>query len=233
MKSTISILCHTALPEAKACLASVQAGGGDFDLILTANGNADASAYFHELADYSPNIRVVTNLDNMGFIEPNRVALSMTETPLFVLLNDDAIVPHGWLDKIQATFAKHENAALVGRKGGCTMLKPDGIGTRGPFLDYIDGACLACRTDLVKKHGLFSPELSMAYFEDSDLSLRMRELGHTIHQAPFTIEHKGGTTSRTVPGLRSHFQRNQAWFQQRWSHYLTTRTFASADAQES
>lgn len=221
---TVSILTYTALAQAKACLAAVLQSEGEFELILTANGNPEAAAYFQELAAQRPNIRVVVNATNEGFIKPNTRALEMCRQPYFVLLNDDAIPPKDWLLKMKGVFDANPNAALVGCEGGCSALMPNFHGTPGA-LEYLEGSCLMGRTEILKKHGLFDPHLTMAYAEDSDLSLRMRELGYTIHRAPFRIQHERAATSKRMAEARRWQEANHAYCRKRWAYYLRARRF--------
>lgn len=227
MRATISILTYTQLELAKQCIASVLNGGGDFDLILTANGNAEAARYFRDLSVRCPGVRVIENEHNLGFIEPNKTALAMTETPLFLMLNDDCVVPMGWLDKIVDEFNRHPTAAVVGPIG--RRLRDSFVGGLPCSPDqppeYIEGCCLAIRTELAKKHGLFDPNLQFAYTEDAELCLRMQQLGHTIHVARFPLIHHGGTTSRHVPEAGIHFQMNHSYCRNKWAAYLKSRTF--------
>lgn len=226
MTSTISILTHSALGHAKRCIASVQAFSSDYELILTANGNPEAATYFLRLSTQHPNIRVVVNDENEGFIEPNRKALEMTETPFFVMLNDDTVVRPKWLEMLQSPFAYNPKAALSGPRSRCTSLTERMVGTFGQRLEYLEGSCLMAKTEVVKRLGLFAPELQFAYGEDSDLSLRVREAGYTIHQVPFSLPvHVGGATTRTVKGLAPIIQSNHEFLVKRWSGYLKTRRF--------
>lgn len=229
MKATISIVCHLALSQVKSCIASVLNGGGEFSLILTANGNIQASDYFQEIKKTHPiiDIQVQSYAYNEGFIKPNLDALNITHTELFVLLNDDVIVPNGWLDKIVQQFEKNPTAAVVGSVG--RRLRDNFVGglpcsDKEPA-EYIEGCCLAVRTDLAKQHGLFDTNLKFAYGEDSDTCLRMRQLGHTIHIAKFDLIHHAGTTSRHVTQAKMHFDMNHAYLRKKWVEYLKTHKF--------
>ncbi len=218
---TISILTHTALGAAKRCINSVFSFSDDYELILTANGNPKAAEYFHRLARNHKHVRVVVNPVNRGFIEPNRHALELTDTPLFVMLNDDTLVCPKWLDMLRAPFQQHPKAALSGPRARCSRLNPQMRGIPGYGVEYLEGSCLMGRTSLLKQYGLFSPNLLFAYGEDSDLSLRMRELGFTIHQVPFSLPfHAGGATTRTVPGLAPIIAANHEYLVRRWADYL-------------
>lgn len=227
MKATISIVCHLALAQAKACIASVLTGGGDFDLILIANGNPAAGRYFRELEQRFKNIQAMELATNLGFIGANKIAFAAVETPLMILLNDDAIVPKGWLAKIVEQFEKHPTAAVVGPIG--RRLRDNFVGGL-PCSDkeppeYIEGCCFAIRTELARKHGLFDPRIQFAYGEESDCCLRMRQAGYTIHVANFPLIHHAGTTSRHVPEAKIHFDMNHAYLRNKWAEYLKTHKF--------
>ncbi len=226
MRFTISILTYTALRQAKACIASVLKSTEPFKLILTANGNPEAAAYFQQVAVEFPNITVVINPNNEGFIEPNRHALTLCDTEFFVMLNDDTVVPPEWLTKLAVPFGEWPTtAALSGPSGGCQSLQPSFHGSKGRNFEYLEGSCLCCKTETVKKHGLFDPHLKFAYGEDSDLSLRMRELGYTLHKVEFNLHHEVSATSRHVPDVRKRQSENHGYLIRRWAHYLKIRDF--------
>ncbi len=221
---TVSILTYTALPQAKACIASVLRSTLPFNLILTANGNSEAGEYFESLRREYDNIRVVHNSTNLGFIEPNRFAFGLAETPFFVMLNDDATVPPDWLEKMVAPFDRDLDMACVGQQNACCSLDENFQGFKGPRYEYAEGSCLMVRSMLVKKIGLFSDYLTFANCEDSDLSLRAREAGYHIACAPFAIQHEvGATRKRGVPGLAEAYQKNLAACQARWADYLKSK----------
>lgn len=225
MRVTISILTYTALRQVKACLASVLQSKQPYKLILTANGNPEVAAYFQHFAAEFPNVRVIVNPNNEGFIEPNKQALHLCDTELFVMLNDDTVVPPDWLDKLIEPFDLYKTAALSGPVGGCQTLQPTFHGMKGRDFEYLEGSCLCCKTEVMKKHGLFDPHLRWAYGEDSDLSLRMRCLGYTLHQVSFPIRHEIAATSRFVKDVRLHQAANHAYLIKRWGHYLRVRSF--------
>lgn len=228
-KFTISVLTYRAYPLVKACIQSIFDGSkpGTFDLILTNNGNTNgAGDYFNELQSRYPDcVRVVHNQENKGFINPNNHALVMTKTPYFVMLNDDAEVPNGWLEELEKPFNTYPNAALSGLSGGCQSLNEDFHGRHGGNFEYLEGSCLMCKTDIVKKHGLFSPYLEFAYGEDSDLSLRMRQLGYTLHKVDMPLKHMRAQTAMHVNGIKQIQAKNHAVLRKKWSHYLRVRKF--------
>lgn len=220
---TISILTYTALRQAKACIASVLKQTEPFKLILTANGNPEAAAYFRDIARSFAGVTVVENAHNQGFIDPHSHALTLCTTELFLLLNDDAILPEDGLRKLIEPFDYYPTAALSGPKDDFQTLLPDFHGTKGKAFEYLNGACLCCKTEIVKRHGLFDPHLKFAYGEDSDLSLRMREQGYTLHKADFRLAHERCATSKHVKEVRASQEANHVYCRKRWAHYLRVR----------
>ncbi len=220
---TISILTYTALPQAKACIASVLKSTLPFELILTANGNPEAGDYFEELKAEYGNIRVIHNPTNQGFIAPNHFAFGLCETPFFVMLYDDATVPPNWLELLVAPFDRDVDMAIVGQENACDCLTERFAGYPGKGYEYAEFSCAMVSTAIMRKLGLFSDYLEFANCEDSDASLRAREAGYHIACAPFAITHEVGATRKHVPGLAAIYQKNLAACQARWADYLKSK----------
>ena len=225
---TISILCMFDLARVMRCISSVMSNSRDYNLVLTDNGAEDGiPQYFDALARQYSFIKVVHNPRNLGFQFPNKLAFGQCATPYFITLNDDAEVPPGWLKCIEDTFRKNPRAALVGPMGSPCSLYEDFNAHVGHQVEYIEGSCCACKTDIVAKLGLFSDQLKGAYLEDQDLSLRVREAGFSIHLAPFQIVHHRSSTARQVPEVKEWIAHNIAYMHRRWSGYFQTRAFAN------
>lgn len=230
-KITISILAYGAVEHSRACLQSVLANsvGHDVEIILTDNGSTDGTAeLFQEVKAKLPEgtVRIITNEKNLGFIEPNRIALSVARGEYFILLNNDAKVPKGWLDHLMEPFKHYPRAALSGPEGSCCELTQDFYGIPGRYLDYLEGSCLCGKTEILRRHGLFADYLKFAYHEDSDLSLRMRELGYSIHRVPFKIQHAREATSKRVPEVKHYEALNRKAMVNRWSAWRKARNFS-------
>lgn len=227
MKFAISVLTYSAVALSKRCIESVLKHSADFELILTANGNVDAANHFSDVAKANPNVRVVVNEKNEGFIAPNRKVFDMaveSGAEYLILLNDDTTVPAGWLEKLEAPFKQFPTAALVGPEGGGCHILPNFHGTMGPF-EYLEGSCLCMKVDVIRKMGLFPEQLAGAYGEDSCLSLRVREAGYSIHRVPLPISHVRGATSSMVPQAMKWQEANHVWLKKRFAHYLKVRHF--------
>lgn len=228
--ATVSVISFNNIAHTKRCLAAIFACGGSPQVILTNNGSTDGTKeYFDALAHQKRGyVRVVHNATNEGFIEPNRSALKMTDTELFVMVNNDCIVSEGWLHKLASPLLGNAQAALSAPECCASRLRDDMGGYRcSPReMEYLEGSCLMTKTALMKEHGLFSPDLHFAYGEDSDLGLRMRMLGYTLHAVPNVhIIHEGGATSTMVPNINQYEVANHAASMARWAVYLKARVF--------
>lgn len=223
---SICILTYSNVEGAKSCIRSILANSPpvEFELILTANGNPEAEKYFQALGGIP--VTVVSNPRNEGFIEPTRHALTLAKGEYFILLNDDAIVPPGWLAALRLPFDTDPRCALSAPKGGCCVIDAsmNGHPSHGAP-EYLEGACLMGRTAFLREFGLWDPELSWAYWEDVDLSLRVREAGHSIRFSDFRIQHERGTTSKHLPDTLAYQRKNAGYIHKRWGHYLKHRTF--------
>jgi GT2 family glycosyltransferase len=222
-RHSIVVVCHNRLELTRACLASVMQHSSDFELIVTDNASTDGTADFLRdfEAKHEDRVRVVTNPANAGFKDPCNHALTLARGEFLVLLNNDVEVCEGWLDMLSRPFARNPKLAITGMCNTCTTISPKLVGSRGGRLDYIEGSCLMVPTWLVRKHGLFSDYLRFAYWEDADLSLRLREAGYEIETVPLPMKHdKRGSTTAIVPEAREHLARNTEAMKERYAWYF-------------
>lgn len=230
MKWSICIVTHCAVEQAKKCIASVMEHSENYELILIANGSLEAAAHFYMIAD-TANLRecqavhVVSNKTNEGFINPIQHAASIANGARLVLLNDDCTVSIGWLNKMEAEFIANPKAAVVGVKGTPCTISPNLGGYVGAEVEYVEFSCAMIKMSVLKKYGFGFDGLIGAYLEDMHFSLRMRELGYTIHHADVAIQHERSATSRHVPEVYNWITANVAFMHKRWGHYLKTRSF--------
>lgn len=226
-KFSILIASYSNASGVRACIEAIQRFSTDYELRLWDNGGQAyfISEYFDSLAAAHKNVTVYHSPTNLGFMEPmNRMFADVT-SEFTVLVNDDVIVTKDWLKVLAEPFAQFPRGAISGPQGGCTELDANFNGRVGRF-EYIEGALMMIRTEIVKRHGpLFSAYLQHSYGEDSDLSLRMRQLSYGLHQVKLQFSHTRATTSRKVPNLKTYQDMNHAALRRKWAHYLRVRKF--------
>jgi GT2 family glycosyltransferase len=191
-------------------------------------------------------IRRHRNTENLGFIGSCNHAAKMALGRYLLFLNNDTEVQPNWLDPMLALIASAPDIGAVGAK----LLYPDGrlqeaggiiwrdgtgwnFGRGGdpdapPYdyvreVDYCSGAALMVPADLFHRLGGFDPRYKPAYFEDADLSFRLREIGYrTLYQPAARVIHHEGVSHGTdlAAGIKAYQLRNRALFVQRWRETL-------------
>lgn len=232
-KFTISVLCHNSTYEHKRvtikCLESiVKNSGDDWELFITDNASsADGNMkYLEEFQQrHSDRVQLIKNAVNKGFQEPNEYALTLARGEYFVLLNNDMETCMDWLQEMVRPFESNLKMGITGAGPGCTRLTNNFAACGGEPVEYIEGSCLMIPTALARQHGLFSKYLKFIYWEDTDLSLRMRELGYQIQTVKIPMKHRHPSTTTRTMDLREIKKHNAGQFKKWWTFYIKRRTF--------
>lgn len=231
-KYSISVICYNNLDFTRRCLSSILLHSDNYELIVTDNNSTDGTAKYLKLLQrlMGERLTVITNDENKGFNEPSNVALEQAKGEFFVLINNDIEVCKGWLDGLSRRL-ESQAVALVGLSGTCQSITKDFHGSAGGQLEYIEGSCCMGRTEQLRRVGLFSSYLKFAYYEDVDLSLRLREAGFQLATVDLPMKHHTrGNTSVMVEKegkipLKQYVEENKAAMKKRWGHYIATRSF--------
>jgi glycosyltransferase involved in cell wall biosynthesis len=183
--------------------------------------NASTSPHeAQELADYLPFARVSRIDRRRSFGESNNLLFENGQAELVLLLNNDAFIPDAGLACLLGVAHSRSDTVAIGpmfiypdgrvqEAGGrfCDDGSPIQLGkgrrTLPPQLaqcrsvDYISAACLLVRRDAFLKAGGFSYIFEPAYFEDTDLCLRLQQLGEIVVVPDVQVVHyEGHTTGR-------------------------------------
>ena len=192
-----------------ACLDSLMAHDYPiFEIIAVDNASVDGSAEL--IARHYPQVRLIRNAVNLGFAGGCNAGLKAAQGDILVLLNQDVIVQPGWLRALVKALQKPKIGIV-----GCKMLYPDGrtIQHAGGWIewplglahhygrgeqdegqwdesktvDYVTGAAMAFRRDVLEQIGLLDEEFWPGYFEDTDFCFRAREFGYEIWYIPDSV----------------------------------------------
>lgn len=231
MHVTISIACYNAVELTKKCFSYLAKNTPreGVEYIITDNASTDGTAKF--LFDCSlPHKTIIQYVENHGYQTAHNEALKLATGEFFVVLNNDIFLQsEDWLLRLVEPLIQNEKVGLVGLKNNPGTLKPDGNGSFGDKLEYIDGSCFAARTAQLRMFGLFSPSLEMFFYEDSDLSLRFRQMGFELETVSIPFEHiRSSSVNRVdrnwVTNIR---KKNEIVFKRRWGRYLANRNFTN------
>ena len=231
-----------------ACLASLQTveERSRFEVIVVDDCSTDETA---ELVPQMQGVVYLRNETNSGFIfSCNRGAKTARGKYLF-FLNNDTIVQPGWLTALVDTFAENQQAGVVGSK----LVYPDGRLQEAGWIiwrdasgwncgkfddpekpeynflrevDYCSGAALMIPKSLFQKLGGFDAKYAPAYYEDTDLSFKVRKAGYKVFYQPMSEEiHYEGVTGGTdlAAGTKKHQDINRLTFAETWAVELMTK----------
>jgi GT2 family glycosyltransferase len=90
------------------------------EVVVVDNASTDGSREW--LTSLGERVRLIANTQNVGFGQANNQAFAATSSPLLFLLNSDAEVDKGTIDKLVAAISKDERIGAVGPR----LINPDG-----------------------------------------------------------------------------------------------------------
>ena len=242
---SVIIPVHGQLQVTLCCLAAIaaHAPATRFEVIVADDaGPAEEHAILRQVRG----IRLLRQDKNLGFIGTCNSAAKAAHGQYLLFLNNDTQVLPGWLDVMAETFVLHDRVGAVGAK----LLYPDGRlqeaggiiwrdGSGWNFgrhddpsrpiynyvreVDYCSGAALMIRRQMFQRLGGFDTRYAPAYFEDSDLCFRLRELGlRTLYQPRAQVVHLEGTShgNDLSVGVKAFQVMNRRSFVQMWEEVL-------------
>ena len=212
------------------------------EIIVVNNASSDRTASM--LASMS-GIRVITNEENLGFVQACNQGAADVRGEYLLFLNNDTEVTSGWLDALIAPF-EQPGVGVVGAR----LVYPDGRlqeagniiwqdGSGWNFgrgddpqrpaynyrraVDYCSGACLMIPRDLWQAIGGFDSRFAPAYYEDTDLCFAVRDRGYrVVYQPAARVIHHEGITAGTdiLTGFKRYQAVNHQKFVQKWGAAL-------------
>ena len=234
------------------CLKSIELSlNSNVRIILVNDGSDPENIKIIENSNFRLNLQIIHHQSNKGFRESIHTGLLASNHPYIVLLNSDTIIPPGAIEKIIGIIQKNNtikaaapvsnavgdlyqfrnnlkhigndtNSLLSKISSASEMLHKKNWGryTRVPFLT---AACMALDRQCFIKAGCFSEAYQHGYFEDLDLSCRLRESGYelVVCEDAFVFHHAQGTYKHFNKIKREQILRkNFEIFSSRWG-YLT------------
>lgn len=227
------------------CLKSILKNTTDlnYEIIIIDDNSTETGFDFNERCI---GIHMIQNPENLGFLSSCNRGSAVAKGKYICFLNNDTEVHPGWLRKLVDLMDAREEIALAGPK----LVYPDGrLQEAGGIIwndasawnygkyddtekpdynylkevDYISGACLLVRKSVWEELEGFDTQFIPAYYEDTDLAMRVRKLGFKVYYQPLSVvTHYEGISNGCDEhsGIKKYQTINQQKFCQKWSHEL-------------
>jgi GT2 family glycosyltransferase len=232
--ATVIVTNYNGLKYLDPCFESLfaQEVKGGFEVLLVDNGSTDGSTSY--VRERWPQVTVVDAGANLGFAAGSNLGMRLAKGKYIVLLNPDTRVQPGWLQALIEATRWQDNVGAVTSKlvfmadpgeiqNAGSLLLSDGSGAdrgfhqqdHGQFdsREEVFGACGAAvlyRREMLEDVGMFD-ETFFNYYEDTDLSWRMRLRGWKVIYEPRAVVHHvhAGTSGEWSPFFTFHVDRNR------------------------
>lgn len=225
-----------------------------FELVLVDNGSGPSiAALAQEFAAQHPNFVFVRNEANEGFGYACNQGIAMARGEAVVIINNDVIVPQGWLSRLLAVVQENPNIGMVGpvtnRCVGPQQIFPAPYCNVDEFpraaaaratthaanvanVGRLVGLCLLLPMPVIRKVGGFDPSFGFGNLEDDDLGLRVRRAGWQLAVAEDVLIHHEGSATFTGERLDAQALAQQNWeiFCLKWRHDPANTSFVSIAA---
>jgi GT2 family glycosyltransferase/glycosyltransferase involved in cell wall biosynthesis len=239
---SIIIITYNNLELTKLCLKSVilNTDYPNYEVIVVDNHSTDGTrAYLQFMAERHPHLRIILNDANEGFARANNQGLEASTGDDLVLLNNDTIVPRGWLSRL-VRHLRHNEVGMVGPVSNFVgnearievdyqtweemesfarqhTRKHDG---QGADIQMLGMFCVAMRRDVYTQVGPLDEQFGLGMFEDDDYAHRVRLKGYrVICAADAFVHHFGQASFKKLIETGEYnplFERNLKTFESKW-----------------
>ncbi len=232
------------------CIASLKQYCNEllFDIIVVDNGSTDNSLMV--LKAQFPDLVYIENNENLGFAEGNNRGLAYSITKGYaysLVMNTDTLVDEDIVSTLSthlnnqpraaavqpAIYWLHNRTTLWNGKGGFNPVLGLTYSDKTPPTDnatcetakWVTGCCMFIRNSALTKSGLFNKQFFL-YYEDVELSYRLRGLGYELHYLPTTkMYHEAGVSAKVEkkegflsPIIHYYVTRNRIWFLRKYGN---------------
>lgn len=206
-------------------------------IIAVDNASTDGTRdYLRELKErLADKIEVIYNKENVGFIRGTNLGFGFSTSPYVCLANNDLIFTEGWLDEIIGLFERYKSIGILNPNSNTLGMRPKEKGSiddlavdlkrkyNGIFVEmpFCTGFCMVMRRDIMDKNGGLSEAYAPMFFEDTDISMKAKEMGYSIGMAKGAyVWHKEHGSFKEGDESDKIFKKSLKIFQRKWGKIL-------------
>jgi GT2 family glycosyltransferase len=224
MDVTIVIPVFNQLHFTRQCLESLNATGCDDSMIVVVNNaSTDGTA---EFLSSRAKLTVINNSENRACAAAWNQGFRAGKTKWTVFLNNDTVVPPGWLENL-VDFAEKSDMGIASPGMGEGELNYDLAGYAREFVFKMknvqrrgtaNGACFMVARNVFEKIGGFDENFRKGGNEDDDFFWRARDAGFKLAMSGCSYIHHFGCTTRKATGVLAGSDREETvgYFRKKW-----------------
>ena len=225
--------------QALASLRDNFAGG--IQLILIDNASSDDT---RQIGAYVTGAKILRLKENAGYLQAANRGLGFATAPALLYLNNDLQLHHGAIGAALERLWREENigavcgkvirthgalqeagsiiwrdASTAGYLRDAPALEPGANFVRD--VDYGSAVFLMCRTALVQRLGGYDEDFAPAYYEDSDLCVRLHKAGYrTVYDPAVAVTHLEYGSAENSDAAMAMMRRGQKIFERKHRDFL-------------
>jgi len=227
------------------CLESVLKNSGLIDYEIIMIDDCSTERTFNPQEKFT-GIQIIRNDKNLGFLRSCNKGAASAAGEYLCFLNNDTEVHPDWLQHLVNLMDENHKIAIAGPKlvysdgrlqeAGGIIWNDASAWNYGKYddaekpdynyqkeVDYISGACMLVRKKVWDKLGGFDEQFAPAYYEDTDLAMRVGKLGLKVYYQPLSVvtHHEGLSNGfNDTSGIKRFQTINRQKFLQKWEHEL-------------
>jgi len=237
MKTSIIILTHNNLEYTKMCVESIRkyTRRGTYEIIVVDNHSVDGTV---EWLKDQEDIKYITNWENFGYPIGCNQGIKIATGDNILLLNNDTIVTHNWLDNLIQCLYSADDIGAVGPVTNHAsyyqsiptnyqnieqmheFAKNYNISDKSKWDERIKlvGFCILIKREVVEQVGPLDELFTPGNYEDDDYSFRILQAGYKLMLCKDTFIHHFGSLSfrENIPEFRRLLKTNEEKFTNKW-----------------
>lgn len=226
MSVSIVIPVFNQLHFTKICIESLYSTlSGNHEIIVINNGSSDGTS---EYLSECPNIKVITNEQNLGCAVAWNQGVKSSNTSWVAILNNDLILSPKWLCGL-LNFADKKGAHIVSpafREGeynyDITEHSRNFVSLMHAVarMGVAQGICFMVKREVFERVGMFDEKFRIGQFEDKDFFRRAKLAGYILGTTGCSFVHHFGSLTQNMirkEGYDMTYENeNRLYFYKKW-----------------